>query len=168
MTTMNASALANNLTNPAKTYLWEMMFPDPTGGDAETLLLRCQSAVLPGRGLSEILIPFKQSAGIKFPGKLTYPQTFTLVFEEGEDRAIFDAFYTWNQSILNDETNIGAISVKKDIHLHLIDTDGTVALRIRFVGCFPQDVPDIALDYGSDERIRFSITFSYDAWRKIT
>jgi len=166
MAYMSVDSLRNNLTNPARGYLWEALIPNPPSGDSETMLLRCVSASLPSRSFGAILIPFKQSAGVKFPGKLTYDHIIDLTFLEGEDRAMFDAFYEWCNTIVNDKTGVGSVSVKTDIYLHLLNTDGEVALKIRLVGCYPERMSDVPLDMGSEAEMRFTIGFSFDRWEK--
>lgn len=164
MAKMSADSLRNNITNPARSYLWEVLVPTPLQGDAETYLLRAQTTTMPERSFGEILIPYKQSAGIKFPGKLAYPHTWDITFIEGEDRKILQSFYDWCNDIIDDKTNTGSIIIKTDLYLHLLDTDGSVALKIKLTGCYPQRMSDVPLDYSAEDPIKFTITFSYDKW----
>jgi len=167
MAEMGVNALKNNLTNPARTYLWEMIIPNPIGGgDSETLTLRCQSTNVPGRSFGEIKVPFKQSAGLKFPGKLTYSQIWACTFIEGEDKKIFDAIHAWNQSVINDYENIGEgdTEIKQDLYLTLLTTKGDEALKIKLVGCYPQEVGEVALNYETEDSIKYPVTFSFDRW----
>lgn len=167
MAEMGINSLRNNLDNPARSYLWEVMLPNPLGGDTDTLLLRCRSTSIPGVSVGSILLPFKQTGGVKYPGKKTYSHTWSCVFVEGEDRAMWDAFYDAAQAIINDETGLGAWGIKKDIYLHLLNTDGTVAKRIKLVGAYVESQDDIALSYDDESVILISITFSYDLWTKV-
>ena len=164
MPEMSVNSLKNNLSNPARTYLWEVLMANPKGGDTETLMLRCRSTNMPGVSVGKIGLPYKQNAPIQYPGKKAYPQTWTAVFVEGEDRAMWDAFYAWAQAIIDNETGLGSFNIKTDIYLHLIDTDGTVSKKIKLVGCFIQDQPDVALAYADETEINISVTFSYDYW----
>jgi len=168
MAKMSADSLKNNITNPARSYLWEVIFPTPLKGNAETYLLRAQSTTMPERSFGSILIPYKQSAGIKYPGKLTYPHAWDITFVEGEDREMIQNFYDWCNEIINDRTNIGAVRIKTDLYLHLINTDGTVAKKINMMGCYPERMSDVNLDYASEEEMKFTITFSYDRWEIVS
>ena len=168
MAKMSVDSLRNNLTNPARAYLWEVLIPNPGAGDSETLLLRCQTTSIPGRSVGEIHIPFKQSAGVKFPGKLIYTHTWDLTFNEGEDREIFKAFYDWCQNVIHDKYNTGDVVVKTDIYLHLLDTNGTVSMKIKLIGTYPQEVGDVALDYTTEDPVRFTVKFSYDRWSYVS
>lgn len=166
MPEMSVDSLKNNLTNPARNYLWEVLFANPKGGDTTTLLLRCRSTSIPGVSVGKIHIPYKQSGGIEYPGKKTFSHTWSCVFVEGEDRAMWDAFYDWTQAIIDAETGLGSLSIKTDIYLHLINTDGTVAKKIKMVGCYVESQDDVAISQSDEGEIEISITFSYDYWVK--
>jgi len=108
MPLMGLDSLKSNLTNPARTYLWEVLIPVPIGdGDVTTYTVRAQSAEIPGRSNGEITIPFKQTAGIKVAGKLKYDQSWAITFIEGEDKKVLDAVSSWQQKIVHNVTGIG-------------------------------------------------------------
>jgi len=170
MANMGADSLRTNLTNPARTYLWEVMFANPIGeGDADVLMLRCQTTNIPGSSVGEILVPYKQSAGIKFPGKLTMSHTWTCTFVESSDKKVFDALHSWRQAIVHSRLNVGGpdIAIKSDIYLRLLDTKGQVYQTIRLVGCYIQAVDDTPLAYEDEDVVRYSATFSYDYWEEV-
>jgi len=167
MPEMSVNSLKNNLNNPGRSYLWEVLFPNPLGGDTDTLLLRCRSTNIPGVSVGSILLPYKQTGGVKYPGKKTYSHTWACTFVEGEDRAMWDAFYDMAQAIIDDETGLGSFGIKRDVYLHLIDTDGTVSKRIKLVGSYIESQEDIALSYDEEGAIIIAVTFSYDYWTKV-
>ena len=164
MAEMSVNSLKNNLSNPARTYLWEVLFASPLGGDTDTLLLRCRSTNIPGRSVGSIHLPYKQTGGVKYPGKLTYSHTWACTFVEGEDRDIWQAFYDWAQAIINDETGLGSFGIKTDVYLHLINTDGTVSKKIKLVGAYIESQDDIALSYDDEGVINIAVVWSYDYW----
>lgn len=129
MADMSSDVLKNNLTNPAKTYLWEMMFTNPVGGgDSNVMDLRCQTTTIPGRSHGEIIIPFKGTPGIKFPGKLTMDHNLAMTFIEGTDRKVFDALHGWSEAITSARTGIGGpdVAIKSDIYLRMLDMQGKI------------------------------------------
>ena len=171
MANMSSDNLKNNLNNPARLYLWEVLFTNPIGGgDAESLELRCQTATLPGRSVGEILIPFKATAGIKVPGKLVMSHNWTATFVEGIDKAVFTALQAWSQTITNARTGVGGLDtlIKSNIYLRLQDVEGNVFLKIKLVGCYLQAVDDVPLAFEAEGVIMFNATFSYDFWEDIT
>lgn len=166
---LGVDSLKQNLSNPQRVYLWEVSFVNPIGGgDREVLTLRCQSSTIPGRSVGEIVVPFKQTGGIKYPGKLTYSHSWTCEFIEGEDGKVFDAIYAWAQQIVNDYDGVGEVDIKSDIYLKLLSTKGEETREIKLVGCYPQDRPDVAVNYGNEDVLRYTVTFSYDYWEKVS
>jgi len=169
MTTMNADALKNDLTNPQRTYMWEVLVPTPVGeGEAQDFLIRCQSTSIPERSVGTIVVPFKQSAGVVYPGKLTYTHTWDCTFIEGEDKKVFNAIYSWQQKIVHDRTNLGVgdFFVKTDIYLTLLSTQGEKTMRIKLVGAFPSVRGDVALNYDDEGNVLYPVTWSYDHWEE--
>lgn len=169
MSNMSVDNFKNNLTNPARQYLWEVLFTNPIGGgNAEVLELRCQTTALPGRSVGEILVPFKATAGIKFPGKLTMSHAWPVTFVEGTDKEVFNALYAWSQAVVNARTGLGGLDVliKSNVYLRLMDAEGEVYMKIKLVGCYPQDVAEIPLDFETEAVIMRAATFSYDYWEE--
>ena len=171
MVQMSSEALRNNLSNPQRTYLWDFIIPNPiAGGDRDVLQLRCQSTSLPGRSFGSILVNYKQSAGVKYPGKLAYSHSWDCTFIEGEDAKIFDAIYDWKQQIVNDLTNTGIsdLLIKTDAILKLVDRAGTVTRKIKIIGIYPEALPDVPLDYNSEGNLMLPVTWSFDRWEDIS
>jgi hypothetical protein len=171
MADMSADVLKNNLTNPAKAFLWSVVFPGLVGGgDAEALETRCQSTGIPGRSVGAIVIPYKGTPGIVFPGKLNLDHTWSTTFvESAADRKTFDALYAWHQSIQNVQTGLGGPdnTLKRNLYLKCEDQEGNVWLTIKLTGCYPQDVGAVALSYASQEQITFPVRWAYDRWEKV-
>jgi hypothetical protein len=171
MADMSADVLKNNLTNPAKTYLWEMLFTNPIGGgDSDVMDLRCQTTVIPGRGHGQITVPFKGTPGIVFPGKLTMSHTWTMTFIEGTDRKVFDALHGWQEAITGARTGVGGpdVAIKADVYLRCLSMQGEVWMTIKAIGMFVQNVDDVPLNYEDDTSIYFNATFSFDRWELVS
>jgi len=167
MGNMSVNNLKANLSNPARSYLWDIIIPNMVGGgETETVMLRAQSATIPGRTQGAIPVPYKQTGGIMFPGKLGYAHTWACTFIEGEDRKVFDSFYAWLQNIVHDVDNVGIgdISVKQDIILQMLSTKGNEWMKIKLIGCYPREVGDVALTYADEATINFAVTWSFDSW----
>lgn len=169
MAKMGADSLKNNLTNPARVYLWEVLFANPIGGgNGDVLDLRCQTTSIPGRSVGSILIPFKATAGVVFPGKVAFSHEWACAFVEGTDGAVFDALYQWFEEISEANSGQGNLdnSIKTDLYLSLIDQEGNVYRRIKLVGCYIKTMDDTPLPYGEEGAVMFNATFSYDRWEK--
>lgn len=171
MADMSADVLKNNLTNPAKSFLWEVLFTNPIGGgDADALDTRCRSTSIPGRSTATIHIPYKGTPGIQVPGKLKMSHNWSVTFlENTEDRKTFDALHNWHQAIVHDRIGVGGPDpvIKSDIYLRCLDQAGSVWLSIKLIGCFPADLGEVSLSYEDNSTIVFPCTISYDRWERV-
>ena len=168
---MGIDSLKGNLTNPARTFMWDILIPVPVGdGITTTYQIRAQSTVIPGRSNDAIAIPYKQTAGVMVAGKLVYPHTWTCTFIEGEDKLVFDAIYSWQQQIVDDTFGVGSgdSSYKTDVNMTLLTTSGDTFMNIKLKGAWIQSMGDVALAYADNETIKYSVTFEYDYWYDAT
>jgi hypothetical protein len=171
MANMGVDSLKANLTNPARSFLWDVLIPVPIGdGDTTTYQLRAQSSQIPGRDMGAIAIPFKQTAGIQVAGKLTYSHSWTCDFIEGEDKKVFNAIYSWQQKIINDVFGIGVGDplYKTDVYITLLKTDGSTFQKIKIKGAWIKNFGDVALGYEAEGIIKYSVTFIFDSWEDIS
>lgn len=169
MSIFTADSLKNNIDNPARPYLWELVMPSPRGGgDVDTLRLRCMSAAIPRRGVTTIHVPFKGTGGVDYPGVLEYDHTMSLEFIEGEDRAIWDTFYNWCQLCVDDYKGTGMddLTLKTDVYLTLLrHSDNTIYNKIKLIGCFVKEMSSVNLTQGSsNDMIKLSIILNFDRW----
>lgn len=167
MANMGTDKLKDNLTNGQRTYNWEVIIPNPLGGgDSEAFMLRCQSASKPGRMFTPIHIDYKQGPGFNIPGKNRYEQTWTVTVLEGEDAAMHDFLYGWQQNIVNDETEVGFgdAFVKRDIYFRTHSTAGEETLKIKLIGAWPSNVPSTPFGMVGEDVVKYSVTFSFDKW----
>jgi hypothetical protein len=167
MARMSADNLKNDVSNPAKVYLWDVAFANVIGGgNRDHLEVRAQSTAIPGRSFGEILVPYMGTAGIKYPGKVTMTHIWPAVFIEGNDRETWDAVYAWMQAIQNVRTGLGGPDslIKADIYLRLHDQNNEITNKIKLAGCYPQAVDEVPMAYEDEGNIFYNVTFSYDYW----
>ena len=164
------SALSANLGTPQRSFLWQVVFPNIIGGgsDTTTLLLRAQSASMPERSQGAIEINFQQGPKLQIPGRLEYPHTWDVVFVEGEDSAIFSAFYGWAQQMVNDVTNLAGgefADISTTALFQLLSADGsTVTNEYTFNSIWVQKIGQVSLDYTDQNVVKIPITFRYQSW----
>jgi hypothetical protein len=165
-----------------RNWLWELVIPgisdvsesiSSEGDGVNSLIIRCRTAVIPSRGNEPIESNFM---GMKqfFPGKPAFGNTFAVTFEETENQIITKSLYEWQQKIFDivpGSPTAGASqgptkrSVTKDVYLLMYRYNGKVLERkIRFYNAFPQNVDDVAMDFGGNESVKFSCTFQFDFW----
>lgn len=166
MANMDVNALKAQLGTPQRDFLWEIVVPAPIGGgDVETFQLRAQSTKIPSREQGQIKIPFKQTPGIKVPGKVSFEDTWTCTFIEGEDHKVRDAMVGWMDLIVNPTTGTGTgdSSIKTDIYLNLLTVVGGTATSIKLKGCYIKGLGSINLAFSSEDTVKYEVTFSFDS-----
>jgi hypothetical protein len=167
MPILSNSNISANLSSPARSYLWNIIISNPIGGgDADTLMLRCQSTQIPERSFNPIEVPWQQDSKLQYPGKLNYTYDWACEFVEGEDGAILNSFYDWANTIIDDTTAVGGdqSNIISDIYLQLIGTDGTQWGQYWLQQCWIKSMGQIALSYDGESIIKVPITFRYNKW----
>jgi hypothetical protein len=167
MGNMGVDNLKNHLTNAARVFLWDVLIPVPIGdGDSVTYQIRAQSSEIPARGNEVITIPYKATAGIRVAGKLNYGgNTWECTFIEGEDKKVFDAIFSWQQKIVDNVAGIGVGDplYKTDVYITLQKVSGETFMKLKMKGAWIQNMGKTALQYGTDETIKYSVTFCFDS-----
>jgi len=164
MPNMDIDTLKSNLTNPARGYLWRILCANPLGGSSDLWMFRGQSASLPDRSIGDIVMNYMATGGVVYPGKLKYSHNWDVTLKEGEDRASFKAMYEWSNKVVSDVTGLGSISIKTDFYLQLLNVDGTVALKIKLSGCYPKNMPNVALSQDDEGAYMYATTINFDKW----
>lgn len=167
MADFSVDSLKANLTNPQRTYLFDVLIPVPVGGgDSTTLQIRAESSEVPSVGNTPIEIAYKATAGIQVAGKKVYSHTWTCTFREGEDHKIYDALYAWTQNITNDVLGIGVGEpfYKTDAYISLLKVDGSTSMRLKLKGCWIAEIGTLALTYTDSKIATYSVKFQFDSF----
>lgn len=167
MANMGADNLKNNLTNPARTFLWDVLIPVPIGdGDSTTFQIRAQSSEIPSRGNNVIKIDYKATAGIRLAGKTNYgDNNWNCTFIEGEDKKVFNAIFSWQQLINHNVAGIGVGDplYKTDAYITLTKIDGTAFLKLKLKGVWISNMDKVALSYSDESTVKFAVQFTFDS-----
>lgn len=170
MASFSVDTLKNNLTNPQRTYLFEILIPSPIGGgDGNVIAIRAESTEIPGKSFGRIAIPYKQTAGIEVAGKLTYDHTWSVVLREGEDHASYDVLNDWANYIVNPLTGIGVGDPLYKTDLYVIEqtTVGGTSLKFKIKGAWIQNIAKVALSYADEGIVKLDCTFVFDDFEPI-
>ena len=154
-----------------KTYMWELYIPQIEELETDDMLLRVRSAQIPGRTIEQITSFFLGSSS-KFPGKTTFSETFTTLFEEFEDRKVFKAITSWMDFIYNPsptDADGGASkgdknALSRTISLRLLSTQNKKLGEIEFSGCWPSNIAEVEMSYEAGEAVKHTVTWSFDYW----
>lgn len=163
---LSIEAIKANLSDPLRTYMWELFIPNmPGGGDVEAVRLRCVTAELPNVASEPITVDWR-AMRFRIAGKLNFSHTITLSFLESSDIRLLVALYSWRKLIIDPETGAGNSpkDYKTDSYLSLLNMAGTAVLTVKLIGCYPEDVQAVALDMATNEIIKQPLVLSYDRW----
>lgn len=163
----SVDSLKSNLTNPQRTYLFDVLIPVPIGGgDSTTLQIRAESSEIPSVGNDPIDIPYKATAGISVAGKKKYDHMWACTFREGEDHKVYDAMYAWSQQITHDVlgTGVGDPFYKTDAYISLLNVDGTTGMSLKLKGCWVSDIGKVPMTYTDNNIVKYPVTFRFDSF----
>ena len=166
-----------NFPDVQRTWLWELSIPQinkilPQITD-EIFTLHCRTVSIPGRSNQEMTSNFMGMVQF-FPGKPAFPYTVDVQLEETEDQIVHQTMINWMNDIF--DVNPGdalagqsSFSTKRDgcldMYLQAYKYDGTtLPSQIKFVNAYPTSIGDVAMDYSSNEQVKFPVTFRYDFW----
>lgn len=163
---LSIESIKSSLADPLRTYMWEMYIPNlPGGGDIEAVRMRCVAAALPNVASEPIVVDWR-AMRFKIAGKLNYSHTITLNFLESADRRVLVALYAWRTLVTNPEDGTGNSprDYKTDVYLSMLNMAGEEALRVQLMGCYPEEMQEVPLDYSTNEIIKQPLVLSYDRW----
>jgi hypothetical protein len=167
---MNIATLRTNLANPQRTYLWQIWFDKLIGGGNPDIKFRAQASMLPGRAFGDILVPYMQTAGIRYPGKMSMSHDWTIQFVEGEDGIVQKAFYAWHEAVIAVDTGkrpeLTDSAIKTDAYLQMLGVRGSPTQKYVLRGVYCKTLPEVQVAYEQDQTFMYSVTLSFDDWEK--
>ena len=142
----------------------------------EDFLVKCRGASIPSKSIPPIATSFYGQKRL-FPSKTEFSNVLDLDFEETEAQTFKSFFDNWQSLIHNANFHnnpigkIGHSSVTSlyymgDIKVSLINYNGMLQNKsIVFYNCWPREVKEYGLTYGSNEIIKYSVSLSFDYWQ---
>ncbi|MFW6219521.1 MAG: hypothetical protein ACOCZ5_00180 [bacterium] len=147
----------------------------------DALTLRCRSVSIPQRSTETITSDWMGTTQYT-QGRPRFGNTLSVEFEETEDQVITEFLYDWQQMIFDIEPGlVGGSSqminlvgsrrrsLSSTLYLEMFKYDGTkMKKRIKFINAWPQSVGDVLLSYGSNESVKYDVTFQFDFWKLVS
>ena len=153
-----------------------LTFPDiaTTGGDGppgqsgtnlmDDMSFLCTSTTLPGQTIGTTTVKFR-GRELKLAGDSRTFTDWSFSVMNDTNFKIYRAFETWLNAINNmtDNTGVVATSLYQSTgSIIQLDRNGEPLKTYKFVGCFPNKLGDIALDYDTENTIEsFDVDLSY-------
>ena len=168
----NINQFRSELTGDgARPNLFEMRmdFPDFTNltGASKPLTFLCKTAIIPA---STIGVAELQYFGrtLKFAGNRTFADLNITVIND-ENFLVRTAFQSWLSGINQHASNLRTAptaTYTKDARVIQFAKNGNELKEYNFIGCFPTELSEIALDWSSNDSIEeYTVTLAYQWWQ---
>jgi hypothetical protein len=154
------------LPDPLQPWNYDLNIPNiPGGGDGYGLMLRCQSAAIPGISLNDGQMNLRGSI-ITYAGFPEWGHRFAPSFVETRDMAVTDALTGWMNYARDNRTSATAgayMSQYKTIgDIILYDDAGLVIRTVRLNGLWCQSIADAPLESGNSGPVIRNSEFRFD------
>jgi hypothetical protein len=155
----------SRIKDPLMTYNFNLLIANvPGGGDGEQLMLRCQSASIPGMQIDQVAVDLRGMT-LRYAGRHVYNGTFSASYIEARDIKTRSALLRWMyfaRDFRNASGNYKAdYATNIDVEL-FDDREQTVIRTIRCFGAFPYEVQEVQLESGASTNAVIQVSFSYD------
>lgn len=154
----------------ARPNLFEVQLTFPTfinpGNANRKLTFMCKTASLPGSTIGHVPV-FYFGRETKLAGNRTFPE-WTLSILNDEDFSVRNAFEKWMNGMNRHVSNVrdlwagNSLGYSTQALVKQYAKTGGVLKTYVFEGCFPIDISQIDLDWGSNDAIEeYSVTLAY-------
>lgn len=147
--------------------MFDMTIPAvPGGGDSEALMIRNQTAVLPGRRNDPIPVELHRYK-VNFAGKMQFTNTFTSTYVDSIDLKVTNALRNWQNLITNPDTGIPYMKSEYATTgiISIYGGNNKVVEQRTFFGLWVANIADVQLNGASDTPLTYNVTWCYDYWK---
>ena len=145
-----------------------LAFPAWVGGNsaaqAGEFLIKATS--LPASSIAPIDVPFRGRIA-KIAGERQFANWSVTILNDN-DFLIKNALETWSKGILEHSRTDGRLaptSYTSDLVVQQLDRNDLMIKEYKFYNCFPQNIQEIQLDFGTTTQIEeYQVEFSIDYW----
>lgn len=160
---MNLYSFRQTVRDVSRPYLFMVEMPFIDGNNAKVTAF-ARSTTLPKYSVGTIEIPF-QSQKLRFAGPATIDGTWQIEFLCDELHSLRNRFMQWLQIEYNPQALLAGapVSYKYDnCKVYQLARNGEVVVSYQFVGLFPTNVGEVALNHEETGYSRFPVEFAYD------
>jgi hypothetical protein len=148
-----------------------LTFPEFAGTGASTpFTFMCKQASIPASSIGSVEVQYFGRT-LKFAGnRPSFPDLSVTIIND-EDFVIRTAFQKWLNGINSHAANLQSapaalgLGYKRDARVTQFAKNGRALKSYNFIGVFPTELSDIALDWGSNDAIEeYTVNLSYQWW----
>jgi hypothetical protein len=152
----------------ANQFRVEISFPGLVSGTsnaAKKAQFLCNASSLPGSTINVAPV-FYRGREVKLAGERVFQNWSITVINDT------DSFERWMQVINNVKDNTGStnpLSYTAQMSVHQLDRNGGVVKSYNFVDCWPTNLSEIQLNWGTNDQVEeFNVEFAYAYWETST
>ena len=145
------------------------------GGDAETILIQCQSASKPGVTIDEVAVALFGHT-VVYAGRKVFAHDLNVTYVENVRGTIMRTMEKWDELIRGTltqhgrfkggENNGGTTGYATNGKFSIFDNVGDLALEYTLYNMWPATVPEVQFDGSASNLITHSIGFKYDWYER--
>jgi len=149
-----------------------LTFPDFVSGTDAAVAgeFMVKATALPASIITPIEVPYRGRV-TKVAGERQFSNWNVTVLNDN-NFLIRNAMERWSKGILDHSSTTGLLAsstYQTDMLVQQLDRNDLVLKEYKFFNCFPQNISEIALDFGATTQIEeFQVEFSVDYWDTIT
>ena len=154
------------LKDAAQSWNFDIVFPRIPGSvdsqDQVQLQYKCKTANLPSSSIEQVKIDLHGVSKVE-AGRAVYQNTMQATFMEVVSWETYSALRRWRQYTRDWKNNTGRnySEYAVDAEILVYDSAGSVASTFKLVGCWVQEIADIAFEGASSTPIDVSCTFAF-------
>lgn len=160
---LEASHKVEARKEPQHAYRWEFLMSG-IFGIKEEIQFYAQRTAIPAV-THETIIRYYAGNKYHYSGRENSTKILNVTFYDNQDLQIYRFFSKWMSQMNNYHLNkkVNPINYQKSVILRLKDTtDGIIDEEFTFEHCFPQEIGEVTLDYGSSEVMTFDVQFIFE------
>lgn len=175
MATYHINKVLNSMKDIQRPWMFKVVITPPSAvpsapafADTGIIFVLTRGVQLPGRTNTPIDSYFGAMKQ-KFPGKEEFNGQFSLNLEESENLDGIRAMYEWKQLVFNVNSGVSTGLKKSDLigsaTVQFLDfQEAAHPAYVKIHNIWPQDMPDISLEYSASDSLKNSYNFAYDYW----
>lgn len=150
-----------SMSRPQTSYMWEVYIVDNTTS-SKSVGFYAKNTTIPPASTE----PIKANicgAGYVYAGRENSVKTLSITLYDNEKLEIWGFFDYWRQ--LSNKSINGhkekPVAYMKNVRIVLKTADDEESMNVEFVDCFPLEVGEMTLSYGTSEELTFDVQLTY-------
>lgn len=147
-----------------------LAYPRIMTGDVELTSFMCNAGQLPASDMASVTVPYRGRMLYVAGDRSFQPWSVNVINDTNFE--VRRSMETWMNSMNAHQSNTGVTSpldYQTDLTIEQLDKNESTLYTYKFRGCFPTNITEIQMAYGSNDVIEeFGVTFQIQYWESFT